>query len=80
MKTRLNVRPSSRRPLLRATLASLCLATLGALAGPAAIAAEPAATAPRLDAVQGAAAAVTPPDAATVLYYIYQIDGKGADS
>ncbi len=70
----------SRGQSLRTTLATLVVSALAAAFGPATLAAEPAATAPRLDAVQGAATTVTPPDAATVLYYIYQIDGKGADS
>ena len=60
-------------------MATLLVSALAAAFSPAVLAAEPAATAPRLDAVQGAATTVTPPDAATVLYYIYQIDGKGAD-
>ncbi len=78
MKTRLNVRPSPR-PLLRATLAGLFAATLAAFASPGALAANAAElAAPKPAAAQ--ATAVTPPDAPTVMYAIYQIDGKGADS
>ncbi len=74
MQTRPNARFSPRR--LRAVLAGLCAATLATVFVPTAIAAE--AAAPKLDVAQGAA--VTPPDGPTVLYFIYQIDGKGADS
>jgi hypothetical protein len=81
MNTRLQTRPFPRRPPLRATVAGLCAVALATLFNPAS-AAEPASK-PRLDAVQDtqpAAAKVAPPDAPTVMYAIYQIDGKGADS
>lgn len=85
MKTRLNARDSSGRPLLRVALASLVAATLAAFgAGAGAARAAKLAAAGKLSAAQAAqtaqAAAVTPPDAPTVMYAIYQIDGKGADS
>lgn len=83
MKTSSQATPSRAR-LLRRALASLFAAGVTAVSGPAALAAGSAGTAPRLDAAQTAqvakAAAVTPPDAPTVMYAIYQIDGKGAHS
>lgn len=62
-------------PSLRSTLACLFVASAAALSAPAI--AEPAAPAPAPAISNAAAAAVTPPDAATVMYFIYEIDGKG---
>lgn len=80
MKTRPQDTPSRTR-LLRGALTGLFAAAVTAAASPAALAAGPAA---RLDAAQATqtaqAAAVAPPDAPAVMYAIYQIDGKGADS
>ena len=80
MKTRPQDTPSRTR-LLRGALTGLLAAAVTAAASPAALAAGPAA---RLDAAQATqtaqAAAVAPPDAPAVMYAIYQIDGKGADS
>ncbi|CAB3912514.1 hypothetical protein LMG26788_04871 [Achromobacter pulmonis] len=80
MKTRPQDTPSRAR-LLRGALTGLFAAAVTAAASPAALAAGPAA---RLDAAQATqsaqAAAVAPPDAPAVMYAIYQIDGKGADS
>ncbi|CAB3663001.1 MAG: hypothetical protein ACWGIK_23455 [Achromobacter pulmonis] len=80
MKTRPQDTPS-RAHLLRGALTGLLAAAVTAAASPAALAAGPAA---RLDAAQATqtaqAAAVAPPDAPAVMYAIYQIDGKGADS
>jgi len=74
MNTRLNARFSTRR--LRTAVAGLCAATLATVFAPAAVAAESAA--PKLDVAQ--AAAVTPPDAPTVLNIIYEVDTNGADT
>lgn len=65
------------RPVLRRHLAGLLGSAAVATAAPwsAPVLAEPAAPAPAIS--KAAAAAVTPPDAATVMYYIYQVDGKG---
>lgn len=75
MKPSLNASPSPRRPLLRATVAGLLATALATFATPGG-AAEPAAP----KSASAPATAVTPPDAPTVMYAIYQIDGKGADS
>jgi len=76
MKTIQKTRPRSR--LLRTAMAGLLASTLAALFSPAAIAAESAGAAALPPTAQ--AAAIAPPDVATVMYSIYQIDGKGADS
>jgi hypothetical protein len=67
----------ARRPALRRNLAGLLGGTVVAAAAAWSLPvwAEPAAPAPAI--TKAAAAAVTPPDAATVMYYIYQVDGKG---
>lgn len=63
-------------PTLRSTLAGLLVAAFAALSAPAAAApAAPAAAPAALS--KDAAAAVTPPDAPTVMYFIYDVDGKG---
>lgn len=66
--------PDSKVSLpIRNTLASLFAAACVALsASPSVAAADASAPISRQ-----AAAAVTPPDAPTVMYYIYQVDGKG---
>lgn len=76
MKTIQKTRPRSRS--LRATLAGLLASTLAAMFSAAATAAESTGAAALPPAAR--ATAITPPDAPTVLYSIYQIDGKGADS
>lgn len=76
MKTIQKTRPRSR--LLRTTMAGLLASTLAALFSPAATAAESTGAAALPPTAQ--AAAIAPPDAPTVMYSIYQIDGKGADS
>lgn len=76
MTTRPQASLTARPQRLRTALAGLFAATLAALFSPATLAAEPAS--PTLDVAQ--AAAVTPPDAATVLSLIYEVDTKGADS
>ncbi len=76
MTTRPQASLIARSPRLRTALAGLFAATAATLFSPAATAAD--AVAPKLNAAQ--AAAVTPPDAATVLSTIYDVDTKGADS
>ncbi|WP_454692802.1 hypothetical protein [Achromobacter aegrifaciens] len=76
MKTIQKTRPRSRS--LRTTLAGLLASTLAAMFNPAATAAEAGGAAALPPTAR--AAAIAPPDAPTVLYSIYQIDGKGADS
>ena len=76
MKTIQKTRPRSR--LLRTAMAGLLTSALAALFSPAATAAESASAATLPPTAQ--AAAIAPPDVATVMYSIYQIDGKGADS
>lgn len=77
MRTPLKVSPSLRRRCVRTTLAGLLVSAFAVLssAAPALAAPESAPAMPK-----SVAAAVTPPDAATVLYFIYQIDGKGKTS
>lgn len=68
----------SRSHSLRTAMAGLLASTLAAAFSPAAMAAEAAGAAALPPTAQ--AAAIAPPDAPTVLYSIYQVDGKGADS
>lgn len=73
----MKVSPSLRRWCARSAMAGLIAATFAAYGHPApALAATDSAPAIQ----RSAAAAVKPPDAATVMYFIYQIDGKGETS
>ncbi len=80
MKTTLKANSSfsTRGRLRRTALTCLLASTLAAAFGPAATAAEPAGAAALPPTAN--AAALAPPDVSTVMYSIYQIDGKGADS
>ncbi|CAB3629454.1 hypothetical protein [Achromobacter pestifer] len=77
MRTLLKVSPSLCRPCVRTTLAGLLVSTFALLSHPAPALAA-AESAPAIPA--SVAATITPPDAATVLYFIYDIDGKGKTS
>lgn len=72
MRTLLKVSPSMRQWCVRTAMAGLLASTFAVFAAPALAADDSAPVIPR-----STAAAVTPPDAATVMYFIYQIDGKG---
>lgn len=66
--------PLKASTALRTTLAGLLVAAFAGLAAPA-LADAPTPAPPAIS--KEAAARVTPPDAASVLYFIYDVDGKG---
>lgn len=74
----MKVSPSFRRRCVRTAMAGLLASTFAVLSSPAPALAATDSAAPAIQ--KSAAAAVTPPDAATVMYFIYQIDGKGETS
>ena len=80
------VSPSLVRPRVRVALAGLLVALLASACSPSPSTASPqGASAPRQDvapmqSTPTPAATATPPDAGSVLYFIYQVDGDGATS